>query len=168
MMLENKIEKLLIKAYEKAYESIGFNFHEIKEKNRQGWFMNYHIPQKKQEDILTEVLKKERNKAVCDSVKGNYHLGCSPSSADFKYKLQRVNDGTIKEGYRIKWYELDSKDEFDLIDVDRVLVLYDEENKILWKTSEVKKIFKKRYTINNAHFKTKNSEYKLYRVSKHE
>lgn len=156
------VDKKLMSIYEDVYKECGVNFHEIKEKNKDWWFMEYYLPTKKQEEILNKHLRWVRSKYIKNSISTNFWLGCSPTSSDFYWKLTK-KDFKDKSS-RIKWVEYDKfgkyLSDYPLISVGRHLIMIDSG----WETSEVTEIIK--HQRDCIIFKTLNSEYELTRFPK--
>jgi hypothetical protein len=82
------------------------------------------------------------------------------------YRLTRQEDGLMKESKDIKWIEFDEqgkfKKAFKTPKKGRSLLMSPFNAFFTWQTTEVVKVIEKTETM--VHFKTKNSEYKLYKV----
>ena len=55
MKATKKEEQLLLDIYRTIYWEIGVNFDEI-DKTEEGWFLDYFLPQKRQDEIVEEML----------------------------------------------------------------------------------------------------------------
>jgi hypothetical protein len=82
------------------------------------------------------------------------------------YRLTRQEDGLMKESKDIKWLEFDEQGKFKKHYKNprrgRSLLMSPFNAFFTWQTTEVKKVIEKTETM--VHFKTKNSEYKLYKI----
>ena len=81
------------------------------------------------------------------------------------YKLIRQEDGLINQSDKIKWLEFKKngtfKDSFDEPKKGRSLLMSPFNMFYTWQTTSITKIIENTDTF--VHFKTKNSEYKLYK-----
>ncbi|TXG86623.1 MAG: hypothetical protein E6R13_00155 [Spirochaetes bacterium] len=79
------------------------------------------------------------------------------------YRLHRINDGLEKVSKNIKWLEFDEqgkyKADFEDIAVGRSLIMSPFNIFFTWQTTTVTEVLGE----NPIHFKTQNSEYKLYK-----
>jgi len=79
------------------------------------------------------------------------------------YKLIRLDDGLEKVSKAVKWLEFNEdgtyKADFEDIAVGRSLIMSPFNFSFTWQTTTVTEILGE----NPTHFKTKNSEYKLYK-----
>ena len=82
------------------------------------------------------------------------------------YRLIRQEDGLTKESKDVKWLEFDEqgkfKKAFKTPKKGRSLLMSPFNAFFTWQTTEVIKVVERTETM--VHFKTKNSEYKLYKV----
>jgi hypothetical protein len=82
------------------------------------------------------------------------------------YRLIREEDGLMKESKDIKWIEFDEQGKFKKAyktpKKGRSLLMSPFNMFFTWQTTEVVKVVEKTETM--VHFKTKNSEYKLYKI----
>lgn len=164
-----QIEEKLLKIYKEVYAECGVDFDEIKEKDRDGWFMHYYVPQETQDKILKKHLRWIRNEYIKKSISVNYHLGASPMSKDFYYRLERT-DGLIKQSSRIRWMGYGENDNFkewyNLPAVGRSLLMSPFSLRFTWLTTLVTEILEESRDL--IRFKTENSEYLLIRILKDE
>lgn len=92
-MREDKLEKVLLDCYEKAFKEAfpSSNVYKIMasgEDKKDNFFLNYYLDIKRQEEIVNEVCKKYKlNKQYCKTISVNYFLGWCPSSN--KHILER-------------------------------------------------------------------------------
>lgn len=79
-----KEEKILMDVYKAVYSELGVDIDELIEDGttkKEGWFMEYEMPNERQEQILKDILSKSKlNKRQKRTVEINYWLGCSPKS----------------------------------------------------------------------------------------
>lgn len=82
------------------------------------------------------------------------------------YRLTRQEDGLMKESKDIKWIEFDEqgrfKKDYKTPKKGRSLLMSPFNAFFTWQTTEVVKVIEKTDVF--VHFKTKNSEYKLYKI----
>jgi ornithine carbamoyltransferase len=79
-MKTTKEQQLLLNIYRAIYFDIGVNFDEIN-KSKQDWFLDYCLPESRQEEILEDILNGKRlTKLKKNAIKMNYYLGVSPKS----------------------------------------------------------------------------------------
>ena len=84
------------------------------------------------------------------------------------FKLIRQEDGLMKESKDIKWIEFDEQGKFKKAyktpKKGRSLLMSPFNAFFTWQTTDVVKVIEKTDVF--VHFKTKNSEYKLYKIIK--
>lgn len=82
------------------------------------------------------------------------------------YRLTRQEDGLMKESKDIKWIEFDEQGKFKKDYKNprrgRSLLMSPFNAFFTWQTTEITKVIEKTDVF--VHFKTKNSEYKLYKI----
>lgn len=78
-----KIEKALNELYRLVYDCAGVNFDTLVNQGitkQPEWYMNYSVPQAKQEELFKRVCKKYKlSKAEKTILSFNYYLGGSPT-----------------------------------------------------------------------------------------
>lgn len=79
-----KEEKVLMEVYRAVYSELGVDIDELIEDGttkKEGWFMEYEMPNERQEQILNDILSKSRlSKHSKQKVRINYWLGGSPKT----------------------------------------------------------------------------------------
>ena len=82
------------------------------------------------------------------------------------YRLKREEDGLMKESKDVKWIEFNEdgtfKKAFKTPKKGRSLLMSPFNAFFTWQTTEIVKVIERTETM--VHFKTKNSEYKLYKI----
>lgn len=164
-----KEEKIVLDIYRQMYleASPSVDFNNLLEKSKIIHFDNYFLSVERQDEIIEENLKGKRlTKLKKAQIKNTVWLGCSPSSVDFHYVLERERDGLIKRSPRIRWLEFNEnrrfKEWYDDIAVGRGLIMSPFSIFFTWQTTLVTEIISQEN--NEIKFKTENSTYKLTKV----
>jgi len=88
------------------------------------------------------------------------------NESDFNWKLKRLNDGLTKVSKDIKWIEFDKngrfKKDYKKIKIGRSLLMSPFNIFFTWQTTTVTKVEKEEK--NYIKFKTKNSDYELFKL----
>ena len=75
-------EKIMFEIYRAIYEKLGVNFDELIEDGttkKEKWFLEYHMPNEQQEEIMDSILKtKKIPKWRKDVIKRSLWLGATP------------------------------------------------------------------------------------------
>lgn len=159
----DKAEKRLLKIYEEVYQECDVDFNEIKEKDRDWWFMHYYVPLEKQQEIVRKNLRWMRGDKIKSMISTSYWLGASPSSKNFYYELER-HDGLMKKSDRVKWIDKDNGESFTLPAIGRSLLMSPFKMfSFTWMTTPVEEIT--REDMYEIHFRTRNSNYILRRLN---
>ena len=70
--------KIMLEIYRAIYEKLGVNFDEFSTK-KEMWFLEYHMPNEQQEEIMDSILKtKKIPKRRKDVIKRSLWLGATP------------------------------------------------------------------------------------------
>lgn len=130
-------------------------------------FDNYFLAQERQEQIIKEHLKSKRlTKLKKQAISNSLWLGCSPSSANFYFILERKSDKLIKKSDSIRWIEFNEdktfKEWYDTIKVGRSLLMSPLNAFFTWQTTPVTEIISQKENI--IEFKTENSTYTLTKI----
>lgn len=175
--LQQKLEKMYGEILNMMYgeSKPKINFQELIENRKtkeEGFFMHYYLPKNDYNLIIEKYLEdKKINTKLKTDIHVNLALGASPTQVDFYYKLTRLNDGLERISERVRWIEFKKndtfKDWFHNIAIGRSLFMSPFNRFFTWQTTPVTEIIEDDYAW-GAHFKTKNSEYKLERVLKSE
>lgn len=78
----NKEEKIIMEIYRAIYTELGINLDELIENGttkKRGWFMDYYMPNERQEEIINDILKtKKLSKLRKEVIKRSLWLGATP------------------------------------------------------------------------------------------
>lgn len=78
MKATKKEEQLLLDIYRTIYWEIGVNFDEI-DKTEEGWFLDYFLPQKRQDEIIEEMLSSiKMTRLKRQMLRNTLYLGALP------------------------------------------------------------------------------------------
>lgn len=72
------VEKLILDIYRAIYFELEVSF-DLVDKSADNWFLSYHLPQKRQDEIIESMLKnKKLTKLKKQMIKNSLYLGCLP------------------------------------------------------------------------------------------
>ena len=80
MRATKKEEQLMMDIYRKIYSEIGVDFDSV-DKTSKNWFLDFFLPQERQDEIIEEMLKGKRlTKLKKNAIRVSLYLGSLPSS----------------------------------------------------------------------------------------
>jgi hypothetical protein len=76
----SKEQQILLEIYRAVYFDLEVSF-DLIDKTKQDWFLDYCLPDARQEEILESVLKSKRlTKLKKQAIRNSYYLGVSPKN----------------------------------------------------------------------------------------
>lgn len=166
-------EKIILDIYREAYREAtpSADFDELLSRGDGVNYNAYYLPQDKLKEIVERHLKHKR-KYTRKIVEFNAYLGCSPTSIDFYYILEKTNLRFYRESSRVRWVEWNEdgtyKAHYDYPAVGRSLLMSPFDSNFTWMTTPITEILEPQeiapHTCDTIHFKTQNSEYTLKKI----
>ena len=82
MRATKKEEQLMMDIYRRIYSEIGVDF-DFVDKTSKNWFLDFFLPQERQDEIIEEMLKGKRlTKLKKNAIRVSLYLGSLPSSVN--------------------------------------------------------------------------------------
>lgn len=85
MRATKKEEGLILNIYRRIYSEVGVDFDSV-DKTSKNWFLDFFLPQEKQNEIIEEMLKTQKmTRLKRQMLRNTLYLGCLPRGNNEKY-----------------------------------------------------------------------------------